>query len=594
MEGLPFLAAGFDPHGTQYAAVFQGLDSQHLRLSSVLKPEHVSETGLDKGVRVTSLCWVPKLSNVQPAKKKKRLVDPQGPAEYSVALGTQQGVVVLYNPSTNTFSQLGSPGSGVTSLSYSDAGLLVFKNDGEFSEWDVSKPSSPNRTSFLDVPSPTTLMAFGSYQVVAGTSPVLISNGEPFKQLAGFASPIQCLAPVGEKHFAATAAEDRQVVVYSDDRSVRSLMSPSYNTVHVAGSPNVVSVTTEDGSVLCFRDPISEPDKPHQHSKPDLTVRLKVGSKFFPVRQTYVDGDWLLLVWVEHGSLPVFGRVKWRTSEQQFTLEQNPSTPSVKDAMNGHAFDPAAAPLYRDASATVASGSHYEDLSDPEDVPTMAERLEALQVPDESLSGSEDSDSPIAEPGSFAVVLNQALQSNDRQLLNSCFGETDESLIKISLLRLEPALAAQLLEKLGTAMARSPGRTLSLMLWIRWVLIIHGAYLAKQPNLLKILASLHSTLAARSACLPSLLAIQGKLDLLAAQQGLRSQQETTEEEFDEPEIRYDEDDAVIVNGEEDFPGMASEDSEALDAEKSPSDIESLSDSQSDSDEFVGFDGDDSS
>lgn len=596
MEGLPCIAASFDPYGLRFAVVFRALDTHRLRVVSVLKPEEAYEVALDRSVRVTSLCWVPKSNTTQPAKKKKRIADLQGSIDYSVALGTQQGIVILHNAATNTLSQLGSPGFAVASLSYSSRGLLVLTSDGKLSEWDISKTSQPNGSALLDISSPSAVLGFESLQVVAGTSPLLVANGEPYRQLSGFATPIESLALIDDNHFAAFASEDRQVLIYTKDQTVTSLMSPSYNVSHISGSFNVVSITTEDGSVLCFRDPISSPGKsPHQRSKPDLTIHLKVGSKPVPVRQTFVDGDSLWLVWVEHGSIPIFGKVKWQTSEQVITLEREPAVPSVNDSLNGRLTDPAAAPLYRDSAATVVSGSHFEDISDPEDVPTMAERLEALQVPDESLSDSESPEVPIAGPGSFAVVLNQALISNDSQLLNSCFAESDESLIKLSLLKLEPTLAAKLLEKLGTAMARSPGRTQSLMLWIRWILIIHGGYLAQQNNLLKILASLHSTLAARAACLPSLLAIQGKLDLLVAQQGLRAQRESIEEEIDEPEIRYDEDDAVIVNGEEDFSEAGSDTPDMGGAEgESASEIGLDSDSQFDSDEFVGFDGDESS
>src|SRR5690606_27678553 len=128
---------------------------------------------------------------------------------------------------------------------------------------------------------------------------------------------------------------------------------------------------------------------------------------------------------------------------------------------------------------------------------------------------------PIA-PGSLTTVLSQALKTNDKSLLESCFQVTDSKVILATIRRLESPLAVKLLEKLAERIARKPGRAGSLGTWVRWTLVAHGGYLVSLPNLVKTLSTLHGTLTTRAAALPRLLALQGRLDMLNAQLELRN------------------------------------------------------------------------
>lgn len=150
---------------------------------------------------------------------------------------------------------------------------------------------------------------------------------------------------------------------------------------------------------------------------------------------------------------------------------------------------------------------------------------------------------------SVGTVLTQSLRTNDTALLESCLHNTDAKIIQATIERLESPLAGTLLQKLAERLHRRPGRAGSLMAWVQWTIIIHGGYLATQPDLIKRLAELHRVIDQRARSLQPLLSLKGKLDLLEAQLQLRkSMQHRNRGSDDEFE---DDDEAVIyVEGQE--------------------------------------------
>ncbi|KAH8811826.1 Dip2/Utp12 family-domain-containing protein [Xylogone sp. PMI_703] len=150
---------------------------------------------------------------------------------------------------------------------------------------------------------------------------------------------------------------------------------------------------------------------------------------------------------------------------------------------------------------------------------------------------------------SVGTVLTQALKTNDTALLESCLHNTDVKIIQATIERLESPLAGTLLQKLAERLHRRPGRAGSLMIWVQWTIIVHGGYLATQPDLIKKLAELHRVIDQRARSLQPLLSLKGKLDLLEAQLQLRKSMQSrnrgSDDEFEE------EDEAVIyVEGQE--------------------------------------------
>ncbi|KAK3343484.1 Dip2/Utp12 family-domain-containing protein [Lasiosphaeria hispida] len=156
---------------------------------------------------------------------------------------------------------------------------------------------------------------------------------------------------------------------------------------------------------------------------------------------------------------------------------------------------------------------------------------------------------------SLGTVLNQALKSDDSDLLESCLQVNDHTIIQNTINRMDSALAAVLLSKLAARMHRRPGRAFGLMKWMQMTLITHGGSLVTQPDLVKRLGELSRVLEERSRGLPSLLSLKGKLDMLDAQMKFRKSikdskrdhQDKSDEESEEDE---DEPGVVYVEGQE--------------------------------------------
>ncbi|EEH40635.1 hypothetical protein PAAG_02611 [Paracoccidioides lutzii Pb01] len=122
---------------------------------------------------------------------------------------------------------------------------------------------------------------------------------------------------------------------------------------------------------------------------------------------------------------------------------------------------------------------------------------------------------------SLATVLSQSLKTNDNSLLESCFHTTDMNIVRATIQRMDSSLAATLLQKLAERLSTRPGRYGHLLVWVQWTCIAHGGSIAGRPDVLRKITALFKVMDQRSASLPSLLLLKGKLDMLDAQLGLR-------------------------------------------------------------------------
>ena len=163
------------------------------------------------------------------------------------------------------------------------------------------------------------------------------------------------------------------------------------------------------------------------------------------------------------------------------------------------------------------------------DEPSLAEQVEQLGL------ATEDAEAPkgsalagVGAPrsGSLAHMLAQALHSNDKSLLEQCLSTTNETVVRNTITRLPPALAVRFLTDVVGKLEAKPSRGVTLMVWIRAILLIHTSYLMTVPDLPDILSGLYSLADARLAVFPRLLKLTGRLDLLLSQIELKSQGST--------------------------------------------------------------------
>ncbi|QIW97874.1 hypothetical protein AMS68_003392 [Peltaster fructicola] len=122
---------------------------------------------------------------------------------------------------------------------------------------------------------------------------------------------------------------------------------------------------------------------------------------------------------------------------------------------------------------------------------------------------------------SLATVLQQALKTNDKDMLESCFHLRDVQAIRNTIQRLPSPLVGNLLSRISERIYKRPGRTGTLMLWIQWSLVAHGGYLSTQPDILRKLKALNQVVRQRAQGLQPLVQLKAKLDMLSAQLELR-------------------------------------------------------------------------
>lgn len=181
---------------------------------------------------------------------------------------------------------------------------------------------------------------------------------------------------------------------------------------------------------------------------------------------------------------------------------------------------------------------HPDPIDVQASLPNPMEDRQAL-VP---ISGSRTITAPSGT--SLGTVLTQALKTNDKDLLESCFHTTDLPSIRATIQRLQSQHVSTLLQRLAERIHKRPGRTGSLLVWVQWSLIAHGGYLAGQPELMKKLKSLSQVVRERANGLQPLLHLKGKLDMLSAQLELRrniqlaSRVANAEDEDDEEGVVY--------------------------------------------------------
>lgn len=636
-DALSFLASAFDASSSYFASAVSSLDLNKIQISPASSAQssnalHVDFT-LPKGVTVQTLIWIYAglgskggLKKAQKKKRKRSLTTTGGSLDLShaadlenalVAIGTNKGDILLFSPVQGSiiFTLSGVHAVPVTSLaadSISSSKLWSCDNSGRVSEWDLTLQKSIRSFAFSE-PDVSFLQSVSSPSnglLIASNAVYLVDSNNPTAILKTFPSFIHQTSSIISSSdpdiFFAASYSERNVglISFSKEKTVGLLVAQSdVKQLVVNADSSAVCIVTEDGFVEIFADPLSSiTDKISTTSSKSKSRKAKAVSSipstttiklfrpgastkkpFVKIQNAWFQEDHVIITWAEHGSVPVFEQIKWRSSTGEAITKPIEITKAVR-VVSGHQTaltDSAAAARYQESHTLVKSGSDFSKLeenlvqanSDDEDEEggTLADRLDALEVSDaKSKEEPENTTSlstlkPLKTPDSFALILAQALKTNDHVLLESCLYNNNEMFIQTSIKRLDSSLAVALLERLAEKIARAPNRTTALTVWIKWVITIHGGYLVSLPNLTKSLSSLHSTLANKISMLPRLLELYGRVEMLRTQMELRREilaplvkeggpkngAEEGDSEIDS-EVEYVEDAHLIVNGEEDF------------------------------------------
>ncbi|OBZ78930.1 U3 small nucleolar RNA-associated protein 5 [Grifola frondosa] len=147
----------------------------------------------------------------------------------------------------------------------------------------------------------------------------------------------------------------------------------------------------------------------------------------------------------------------------------------------------------------------------------------------------DDAQGPVPA-SSLTRTLIQALHSSDSRLLETCLAHSNAGLIRNTVRKLPPQLAAPLIlacvERLGRGArgnnmkggggGASSQRGTALINWVKAVLTAHSGHLMTMPDLVARLSGLHATLTSRLTLQESLLSLSGRLDMVISQIDMRS------------------------------------------------------------------------
>jgi U3 small nucleolar RNA-associated protein 5 len=152
------------------------------------------------------------------------------------------------------------------------------------------------------------------------------------------------------------------------------------------------------------------------------------------------------------------------------------------------------------AAADEGGDADEEDDEEVEGEVTLGERIAALELR-AAAGGNEDAEAAAAagaalldgpvKADSLAVLLQQALRSGDKALLERCLGLSDARVVRNSVRRLLPMDAAALLRACVERLQSRPVRGQQLAGWIRAVLLHHTAYLMAAPGVQPVMTSLY-------------------------------------------------------------------------------------------------------
>lgn len=114
----------------------------------------------------------------------------------------------------------------------------------------------------------------------------------------------------------------------------------------------------------------------------------------------------------------------------------------------------------------------------------------------------------------FQAALEQAIHTNDQQLLNKCFTISSFDVIKATLLKLAPSFIIPLVKLMITVLQTSVHHQ-SLYSYLH-IIVMHHTSLLMSSGALREMSVLHSAIHARSLAYLDLLKAKGRVDLLLA------------------------------------------------------------------------------
>ncbi|EJS42204.1 utp5p [Saccharomyces arboricola H-6] len=606
----PIIHSVYDPSGQYLCYVTVALDKQRV---GVQPTQRATSSGIDtvwnenflylddSKLKVTCLKWVTLASSDTVA----------------IILGMNNGEIWLYSVLANEVTYKFTTGNSyeIKDLDLMNNQLWCIDSNDMFYQFDllrfkllqhfkINECVQLNKLAIVPAGDSVRQLLVASHSIFL----VNIEEKKVVMTFPGHVSPVSTIQNINDDYFISGAENDRFLNVYDIHSGMAKCVLVAESDIKElshSGQADSISVTTEDGSLEIFVDPlISNSTKKRGNKSKKSTKKIQIVSKDgkkVPIYNAFINKDLLNVSWLQNATMPFFKNLQWKELPNEYTVEISLSS-NVKSKSADrdlHGKDLAAATNYVEGNARVTSGDNFKHVNDA--IKSWERELTSLEQDqvkspqanelltesfgDKLESGTlarlngkknnlKNSNLKTATTsGTVTVILSQALQSNDHSLLETVLNNRDERVIRDTTFRLKPALAVILLERLAERIARQTHRQGPLNVWVKWCLIIHGGYLVSIPNLMSTLSSLHSTLKRRSDLLPRLLALNVRLDctinkfksLNYEASDVYSSETVVEEDEDDVEYNEELDDAgLIEDGEESY---GSEDDESDDGDE---------------------------
>ena len=172
-----------------------------------------------------------------------------------------------------------------------------------------------------------------------------------------------------------------------------------------------------------------------------------------------------------------------------------------------------------DANPQMANGKKSSE--EEEDSRSLEARVSQMNINNKLVSGGGDnnnnnnsSNNNKLTADSAAVLLSQALQSSDKQLLEQCLNIRQEQVISNTIKQLRSDQVGKLVPLLVERINSSSTRAMQISCWIRHVVRHHLTYIISAPSIKGHLSVLYQHLEERQSSYNALLGLQGRLELL--------------------------------------------------------------------------------
>ncbi|EPY52010.1 ribonucleoprotein complex [Schizosaccharomyces cryophilus OY26] len=122
-------------------------------------------------------------------------------------------------------------------------------------------------------------------------------------------------------------------------------------------------------------------------------------------------------------------------------------------------------------------------------------------------------------------------------LFEKCLGCSDVGIVSGTVRNMDGTMAAELVRKLVTEISSQMRPTMAI--WLHWIIVTHGGYLASVQDLQEPLNELHAKLIHGGDLLMKISALSGRLSMVLGQAEIRESRRLDQEESSEEESEYE-------------------------------------------------------